>query len=148
MVSHQRILDLPSSLSRKSAFLFGPRSSGKTYLYQHTLKPDRVDDLLYRGQLKNLTARPQLIYEECVKPGELIVIDEVQKIPDLLDEVHRTIEEKPVMFVLTGSSERKPKRSQANLLGGRATSLELFPLVSSEIAKFDLMHVRDEYQPI
>jgi predicted AAA+ superfamily ATPase len=139
MASHQRLLDLTTTLSRKSAFLFGPRSSGKTYLYQHTLKPDRVYDLLNRGQLKSLTSRPQLIYEECVKPGELIVIDEVQKIPDLLDEVHRTIEEKAAKFLLTGSSARKLKRSQANLLGGRATRLELFPLVSPEIVAFDLM---------
>lgn len=136
---HERLLDLAATLVRKSAFLFGPRSSGKTYLYRHTLKPDRVYDLLNRGQLKNLTARPGLIYEECLNPGELIVIDEVQKVPDLLDEVHRTIEEKGATFLLTGSSARKLKRTQANLLGGRATKLELFPLVSREIASFDLM---------
>lgn len=136
---YTRLLDLAATLERKSAFLFGPRSSGKTYLYTHTLKPTRVYSLLDRSLLKRLTARPGVIYEECTGPHELIVIDEVQKIPDLLDEVQRTIEDKGARFLLTGSSARKLKRSQANLLGGRATRLELFPLVSQEIPQFDLL---------
>ncbi len=138
-MAYHRILNLTETLARKSAFLFGPRSSGKTFLYTHTLKPDRCYDLLDRIQLKRLTDRPSLIYEECQKDRELIVIDEVQKIPDLLDEVHRTIEKKGARFLLTGSSARKLKRTQANLLGGRATRLELFPLVSCEIDHFDLL---------
>lgn len=138
-MDHERRLNLVETLARKSAFLFGPRSSGKTYLYSHTLKPNRVYDLLDRSQLKRLTSRPGLIFEECQDPGELVVIDEVQKIPDLLDEVQRTIEKKQTKFLLTGSSARKLKRSQANLLGGRAAKLELFPLVSQEIQEFDLI---------
>jgi predicted AAA+ superfamily ATPase len=138
-VPYSRLLDLAGILARKSAFLLGPRSSGKTYLYTQTLSPDRVYNLLDRAVLKRLTNRPGLIYEECTSRDELIVIDEVQKIPDLLDEVHRTIEDKAARFLLTGSSARKLKRTQANLLGGRATRLEMFPLVSREIPEFDLL---------
>jgi len=136
---YTRLLDLTETLDRKSAFLFGARSAGKTYLYHRTLQPTRVYNLLDRAVLKRLTNRPGLIYEECIGSHELIVIDEVQKIPDLLDEVHRTIEDKGARFLMTGSSARKLKRSQANLLGGRATRLELFPLVSREIPQFDLL---------
>ncbi len=138
-MDYNRLLNLTESLTRKSAFLFGPRSSGKTYLYTQTLKPKRIYDLLERSEFVRLTNRPGLIFEECVGANELIIIDEVQKIPNLLDEVHRTIEKKKARFLLTGSSARKLKRTQANLLGGRATKLELFPLVSREIPNFDLL---------
>ncbi|NDG27267.1 MAG: ATP-binding protein [Proteobacteria bacterium] len=135
----KRILELKPLLQRKSTFLLGPRSSGKTYLYEHTLKPARVYDLLERQVFKRLSSRPELLFEECEKPGELVVVDEIQKLPFLLDEVHRTIEKKNTRFLLTGSSARKLKRSQANLLGGRASSAELLPLTYAEIPDFDLM---------
>ena len=122
-MDNNRLLNLTESLARKSAFLFGPRSSGKTYLYSQTIKPKRIYDLLERSEFVRLTNRPGLIFEECVGANELIIIDEVQKIPDLLDEVHRTTEKKKARFLLTGSSARKIKRTQANLLGGRATRL-------------------------
>ena len=135
---YDRLLDLKAELSRKSAFLFGPRSSGKTYLYENTLKPNRVYNLLENQTLKRLLVRPSLITEEIQKPGEIIIIDEVQKIPNLLDEVHMAIEKKKAKFLLTGSSARKLKRTQSNLLGGRATKLELFSLTSQEITDFNL----------
>jgi len=73
------------------------------------------------------------------QPSEPVVIDEIQKIPTLLDEIHWLIENTHTRFVLSGSSPRKIIRSQANLLGGRALRYELFPLVSSEIPDFDLL---------
>lgn len=137
-MSYPRLLDLPDLVARKSAFLFGARSTGKTWLYQRSLKPARVYDLLNAQTLRRLLLRPGLLYEECRSPGELVVVDEVQKIPELLNEVHRSIEGKGARFLLTGSSARKLKRSQPNLLGGRATQAELLPLTSREIPVFDL----------
>ena len=81
--------------------------------------------------------RPALIAEETTA-SETVVIDEIQKLPRLLDEVHRLIADREQRFVLTGSSARKLKRGAANLLAGRARRLELFPLVSAEIGDFDL----------
>jgi predicted AAA+ superfamily ATPase len=81
---------------------------------------------------------PERIYDECTSSNEIIIIDEIQKIPNLLDEVHRTIEDKKAKFLLTGSSARKIKRTQSNLLGGRAAFCELLPLTQFEITDFDL----------
>ena len=134
-----RALSLPELLKAKSAFLFGPRSSGKTVLYESQLKPNRVYDLLSSQTFRRLSQNPSLVFEECLGQGELIVIDEVQKLPEILDEVHRTIQKKKARFLLTGSSARKLKKSEANLLGGRASSLEMFPLTSSEIGNIDLL---------
>jgi predicted AAA+ superfamily ATPase len=140
MTEFKRLLDLKKTLDRKSAFLFGPRSCGKTFLYRTSLAPSRIYNLLDAKVYARLVSRPGLIYEECKSSNEVIVIDEVQKAPNILDEVHRTIEEKGATFLLTGSNARKLKRANANLLGGRATRLELVPLVSAEIPDFDLLH--------
>jgi len=133
----ERILRLPELLKKKSFFLFGPRDTGKTTLIRHTLFEATVIDLLdtrvYRDYLKN----PSLISEQQLKP--IVVIDEVQKLPELLNEVHRLIESEKKTFLLTGSSTRKIKRGGANLLAGRAWWAELFPLTSREIPQFDLM---------
>lgn len=134
---YKRIIDLPSLLERKSFFLFGPRGTGKTTLVQHTLQDAIIIDLLeiqtYREYLKN----PSQISEQ--KLGPIVVIDEVQKLPEILDEVHRLIEKEKVTFLLTGSSARKLKRGGANLLAGRAWWADLFPLTSQEITDFDLL---------
>jgi len=133
----QRLLTLPELLKKKSFFLFGPRGTGKTTLIRHTLSEATVIDLLdtrvYRDYLKN----PSLISEQQLKP--IVVIDEVQKLPELLNEVHRLIESEKKTFLLTGSSARKIKRGSANLLAGRAWWAELFPLTFREIPQFDLM---------
>ncbi|CAB1085068.1 FIG00550230: hypothetical protein [Olavius algarvensis Delta 1 endosymbiont] len=134
---YQRTLDLAKLLKKKSFFLFGPRGTGKTTLLRHTLADATVIDLLeiktYREYLKN----PSLISEQKLKP--IVVIDEVQKLPEILDEVHRLIEARKLTFLLTGSSARKLKRGGANLLAGRAWWAEMFPLTSYEIPDFDLM---------
>jgi predicted AAA+ superfamily ATPase len=94
---------------------------------------DLLEIKTYRDYLKN----PSLISEQKLKP--IVVIDEVQKLPEILDEVHRLIEAEKLTFLLTGSSARKLKRGGANLLAGRAWWAELFPLTSNEIPDFDLM---------
>jgi predicted AAA+ superfamily ATPase len=138
-----RKLNLPDLLKHKSFFLFGPRSTGKTYLIRQQLK-DRalVIDLLRSEFLLRLSSSPSelehLIDADALK-RTIVVIDEIQKVPELLNEVHRLLEDKPGMrFLLTGSSARKLKRSEADMLAGRAWKAELFPLTWSEIPGFDL----------
>lgn len=137
-----RILNLQDLLQKKSFFLFGPRSTGKTSLIRNQLGDSAyVVDLLKSDFFLRLSNRPselEQIARESKK--EIIVIDEVQKLPILLDEVHRLIEETKLRFLLTGSSARKLKRENANLLAGRAWKAELFPFTSSEILEFDLSH--------
>ena len=134
---YNRILDLSTLLEKKSFFLFGPRGTGKTTLIQRTLPDVTMIDLLevrtYREYLKN----PSVISEQKLK--SIVVIDEVQKLPEILDEVHRLIQAEKLTFLLTGSSARKLKRGGANLLAGRAWWAEMFPLTSTEIPDFDLL---------
>ncbi|MBI4373564.1 MAG: ATP-binding protein [Deltaproteobacteria bacterium] len=142
MVAYQRILDLRASVQRKSLFLFGPRQTGKTFYLTKTFPKSPTYNLLHSQTFLRLSQRPHLLREELTAVRSLespVIIDEIQKLPILLDEVHSLIEEKKIKFVLTGSSARKLKRGGANLLGGRATTFHLFPLVSREIPDFDLM---------
>lgn len=140
-MSFVRQLNLPELLKKKSFFLFGPRATGKSYLIRQQLEGKaQVIDLLKAEVLLPLSQNPSeleaLIHQK--SEGSIVVIDEVQKVPALLDEVHRLIEEKKIRFLLTGSSARKLKRGQANLLAGRAWKAELFPLSSAEISDFNL----------
>lgn len=126
-----------------SAFLFGCRQSGKTWLLQHTLQPDLYIDLLDHANLLRYTAQPDLLYAEVEALGchaPLVVIDEIQKVPGMLDEVQRVIQsDSKARFILTGSSARKLKRNHANMLGGRAITLKLYPLSCNELGEmFDL----------
>lgn len=139
MKHYRRELSLKEVLQRKSAFLLGPRSTGKTSLYQDQIEADRVYDLLEAKTYRRLQQYPEFLFDEIQKKGECVVIDEVQKLPALLDEVQRAIQKKGTTFLLTGSSARKLKKVNSNLLGGRATHVSLFPLTSSEIPDFDLM---------
>jgi len=129
----------------KSCFLFGPRQTGKSTFVKSLLKQnDLYIDLLPQGSFLNYAKNPGRMREEILthlkqhdKP--LCVIDEIQKIPDLLDEVHELIESKGIRFILTGSSARKLRRGGANLLAGRAYTYHLFPLTFSELGdRFDL----------
>jgi predicted AAA+ superfamily ATPase len=128
-------LNLPTG---KSAFLWGPRKVGKTYWITHTLKDATVIDLLKTDTLAEYISRPALLRERYQDHKGLIVIDEVQKAPQLLDEVHWLIENKKLSFLLTGSSARKLRRGHANLLGGRAWRKIMVPLSYLEVTSFDL----------
>ena len=133
------------SSKEKSLFLFGPRQTGKTSLLKKIFPDAPFYNLLLADVFYRLSQRPQVIREE-VLAGHIrsqgpIIIDEIQKLPVLLDEVQYLIEEKGCRFILTGSSSRKLKRGGANLLGGRAWTRYLFPLTSGEIERFDLGRV-------
>jgi predicted AAA+ superfamily ATPase len=131
-------LNLPKG---KSAFLWGPRKVGKTYWISHNLKNTPVIDLLKTDTLAEYISRPALLRERYQNHKGLIVIDEVQKAPQLLDEVHWLIENKGLSFLLTGSSARKLRRGHANLLGGRAWRRTMTPLSYTEVDGFDLEKV-------
>lgn len=138
-----RKLDLAALARRKSFFFFGPRGTGKTFLVKQQLTEKGVYiDLLRSEYYLRLSARPDeleaIIDSYPAQRRRLVVVDEVQKVPALLDEVHRLIEERRITFVLTGSSARKLRRGQANLLAGRAWVANLHPLVAAEIPAFDL----------
>lgn len=144
MVYFQRTLNLQTLLSKKSFFLLGPRATGKSFLIRHQLNEMALILDLLKGDLYlRLSARPwelENIISEAFnqRPYQYIVLDEIQKIPMLLDEVHRLIESYQYTFLLTGSSARKLKRGHANLLAGRAWMAHLYPLCYPEISNFDL----------
>lgn len=136
---YNRIIDLNSLLAQKSHFLFGPRSVGKSTLIRHQFPEARFYDLLDNRTFSKLLKQPTVIEDENREAQQVIVIDEIQKLPGLLDEVHRLIANHNWTFLLTGSSARKIKRGAANLLAGRAWWAELFPLCSFEIPDFDII---------
>jgi len=136
----KRLLEL--NLPRgKSAFLWGPRKVGKTYWISHTLSGAEIIDLLKTDTLAEYISRPALLRERYQNHKGLIVIDEVQKIPPILDEVHWLIENKGLSFLLTGSSARKVRRGHANLLGGRAWRRTMTPLSYMEVTDFNLERI-------
>lgn len=131
----KRTLDIPKF--RHSLFLFGPRQVGKTYLIKHTLSPDVFLDLLNQSEFLRYSKDVSILSKEVaaiIKEKCLVVIDEIQRCPDLLNEIQILIENRPgIQFVLTGSSARKLKRAGVNLLGGRAITLHLHPLIYEEL---------------
>jgi uncharacterized protein len=131
---YQRVLDLSALLKHRSVFLFGPRQTGKT-TYLHDRYPNaRVVDLLDARTFRELSTRPELLRLSLAPKDKLIIIDEIQKLPALLDEVHLLIErEKSLRFILTGSSARKLRQKSTNLLAGRALTVRMHPLVSPEV---------------
>lgn len=135
----ERILKL-KEIENDSLFLWGSRQTGKSTLLRALFPKSRLYDLLKTDVRMAFQLRPALLREECemLSEGELVIIDEVQKVPALLDEVHWLIENRGLRFILSGSSARKLRRSGANLLGGRALRCTLFPLVSAEIPDFDV----------
>jgi uncharacterized protein len=136
---YKRKLDLKNLIQKSNLFLFGPRATGKTSLINESFKTATIIDLLDYDVYEKLSRRPKILTEMINKNSDLIIIDEIQKIPILLDEVHRLIEQKRNKFLLTGSSVRKLKRDGANLLAGRAREAHLFPLSYSEITDFNLI---------
>jgi uncharacterized protein len=134
-----RLLNLKELLHQKSHFLFGPRQTGKTFLARRMLKHARFYDLLDSSIYLVLSQNPGRIAEEVSSSDSIVVIDEIQRIPGLLNEVHRLIEERGIRFLLTGSSARKLRRGGVNLLGGRARTRHLHPLTYRELkGDFDL----------
>jgi predicted AAA+ superfamily ATPase len=128
-----RLLKLPTLLEKRSHFLLGPRQTGKTSLVRHTLKGVRVYDLLDTSVYLALSQHPGRIAQELDPEDRIVVIDEIQRLPDLLNEVHRLIETRGTRFLLTGSSARKLRRGGVNLLGGRARIQYLHPLTFQEL---------------
>ncbi len=134
-----RVLDLPGLVSKKSHFLLGPRQTGKTFLVRLRLKDVKVYDLLDTATYLRISQNPGRIAQELSPEDRVVVIDEIQRLPDLLNEVHRLIETRGVRFLLTGSSARKLRRGGVNLLGGRARTKYFHPLVMKELKdQFDL----------
>ena len=128
----------------QSAFLWGPRKTGKTTYLKDRFPQSLVFDFLKTDLFMEFSKRPALLREQLLAKDEKIlkhpiILDEVQKIPQILDEVHWLIENKGLNFILCGSSARKLKRGGANLLGGRAWRFEMFPLVTPEIENVDLL---------
>jgi len=144
MTLYYRKLNLLALLEKKSFFLLGPRATGKSFLVKEQLgKQSVIFNLLRSDIYLKLSANPwelEPMIDAAVSQGheKFIVIDEIQKVPHLLDEVHRLIEDKKMRFLLTGSSARKLKHGHANLLAGRAWTANLYPLSFSEIPNFDL----------
>lgn len=134
-------IDLPK---QQSTFLWGARKTGKTTLLRENFPESIFIDFLQTDTFLEYTKSPFLLRERLLARKEQagrhpVIIDEVQKVPQVLDEVHWLIENQGINFILCGSSARKLKRGQANLLGGRAWRFELFPLVSPEVENLDLL---------
>lgn len=136
---YKRILDLKPILKRKSLFLLGPRQTGKSTYLRQKFPNSLYINLLKNSEFQMYSRRPEAL-EETVRyhlendKNRVVIIDEIQKVPELLDEVHNLIEEeKSLRFILTGSSARKLKRSGVNLLGGRASMFHFYPLCYPEL---------------
>ncbi len=136
-------IDLPA---RQSAFLWGPRKTGKTTYLKEKFPNSLIYDFLKTDFFIEVSKNPALLRQRLIaKPKDIlkypVILDEVQKVPQILDEVHWMIENKGLRFILCGSSARKLKRGHANLLGGRAWRYEMFPFVSKELKKIDLLRI-------
>lgn len=124
----------------QSVFFWGPRQTGKSTLLKNIFADALWFDLLLSDLYKRLLINPEYLRETILaQEKKTVVIDEIQRIPILLNEVHWLIVNHGIQFILSGSSPRKILRSGENLLGGRALRYELFPLVSHEIPEFDLL---------
>lgn len=138
-LSVKRAVDLRTLLEKKSHFLFGPRQTGKTYLLHRDLGDLPIYDLLDSSVFIALSQNPGRIGEEVQGRSRIAIIDEIQRLPDLLHEVHRLIETRGFHFLLTGSSPRKLRRAGVNLLGGRARTKYLHPFCWKELGRdYDL----------
>jgi predicted AAA+ superfamily ATPase len=126
---------------KESCFLWGARQTGKSTLLKFLHPESLYFDLLLSDEYERLLRRPSLL-REIIEGSDIsspVIVDEIQRIPELLNEVHWLIENRGIRFILSGSSPRKILRSGGNLLGGRALRYELYPLVSAEIPDFDLI---------
>lgn len=145
MENISRLLEIKLPTAQ-SAFLWGPRKTGKSTFLKSAFPASLYYDLLQTDVFLEFVKRPSLLREQLQAADptllkEPVIIDEVQKVPQLLDEIHWLIENRGLRFILCGSSARKLKRGKANLLGGRAWRYEMHPLVSAEIGEPDLLTV-------
>lgn len=125
--------------SNRSAFLWGPRKTGKTTLLRQQFPDALFVDLLDYDLFLTLNQRPTRLRQILeAQASKTVVIDEVQKIPHLMDEIHWLMENRGYQFIMSGSSARKFRRGNVNLLGGRAWRFELYPLVTKELKNLDL----------
>ena len=143
MEKFKRILNIKLP-DKQSAFLWGARKTGKSTYLKNRFPDSIVFDFLKTDLFFKISKNPAMLREMLLAKDKAllkypVILDEVQKIPHVLDEVHWLIENKGFRFILCGSSARKLKRGQANLLGGRAWRYEMFPLVTAEIDNFDLL---------
>ena len=136
----ERILKVTDA-QEESVFLFGARQTGQTTLLLQLFPNSRFYDLLETDVFERLRRNPSLLRQELATAGEgeIVIIDEIQLIPELLNEVHWLITRQGLHFILSGSSARKLKRRGVNTLGGRAVRNVLYPLVSAEIPDFDIV---------
>jgi len=133
---YSRILKAPK---KQSFFLFGPRGTGKSSWVQTAFPKAIYLDLLDADIYRKLLAQPHSLRDLIPDVHQTVIIDEVQKVPELLDEVHRLIEKSKIQFVLTGSNARKLKKSGVNLLAGRAFNSSMYPLTAQELGSdFDI----------
>ena len=139
----QNIKRLLNIDTRSSSFLWGARKTGKSYWINHNFKPEEIIliDLLQTDVFAEYASRPSLLRERFQNTQKLIVIDEIQKVPILLDEVHWMIENKKITFLLTGSSARKLRKNHANLLAGRALRYQLLPFSCMEVGNINLEEI-------
>jgi predicted AAA+ superfamily ATPase len=128
-------------LGKESTFLWGARQTGKSTLLKKLFPEAPYFDLLLAGEYDRFLRNPSLLREMLATPGfsNPVIIDEIQRIPSLLNEIQWLIVDRNIQFILSGSSPRNILRSGANLLGGRALRHELYPLISAEIPDFDLV---------
>ena len=141
MFNRNTVLPAPGE---ETFFLWGPRQTGKSTLLRARYPRSRWLDLLKADEFRRYASNPEFLRQEIEAggrpaPGDQVVIDEIQKVPALLDEVHWLIENRGLHFALCGSSARKVRRGAANLLGGRALRYELHGLTADELGnEFDL----------
>jgi len=131
MKNYPRLFQPPKS----SFFLLGMRGVGKSTLIRQAFKTAKIVNLLDEGLYQLYLSKPQAFAEDLslIKPGDWAVVDEIQRLPQLLNEVHRSIEEKKIKFALLGSSARKLRRAGVNLLGGRAVQKWMHPFLPEEL---------------
>ena len=137
---YNRVVSLSGS-ETNSLFLFGARQTGKTSLLRERFPDSIYFDLLEFDTMMRFRQRPSLLRDLLVEvpDGSLVIIDEIQQVPELLNEIHLLISRKGIRFILCGSSARKLRRNSVNTLGGRALPVTMYPLVSAEIPDFNLI---------
>lgn len=134
-MQYKRILSLSECLAPKSVLLLGPRRTGKSWLLRHSLPPHTALNLLHSETYARLSQNPGLLRELVTQQTSLVSIDEIQRLPWLMNDIHALIEERPdIRFVLTGSSARKLRSQFTSLMAGRARTHHLHPLVEPELA--------------